>query len=76
MQFHWSHRFNFYIIVDHISTKFYYTVGGKVSLAGLSLDPPIILEVNFLYCFHDTTITVILIGGIWYPRLQANLTDS
>jgi len=35
-------------LVDHLSTDFYYTVGGKVSLAGLSLDPPIILKVNYL----------------------------
>lgn len=28
--------------------SFYYTVGGKVSLAGLSFDPPVILKVNFL----------------------------
>ena len=38
------------IFISHfaIMTQFYYTVGGKVSLAGLSLDPPIILKVNFL----------------------------
>jgi hypothetical protein len=38
------------IFISHfaIIPQFYYAVGGKVSLAGLSLDPPIILKVNFL----------------------------
>jgi hypothetical protein len=38
-------------------------VGGKVGLAGLSLDPPIIFKENFLYHFYAINLTK-LMGGL------------
>jgi hypothetical protein len=40
-------KVNFVFSISYLCPSFYYTVGGKVSLAGLSLDPPVILKVNF-----------------------------
>ena len=48
-----SHKkVNFLFHLLHLGPKFRYAVRGKVGLAGLPLDPPIILSKIF-YCFHE-----------------------